>query len=58
MNPGRRTGRLGRAAREGAIEDRGGDPHWGLHAGYGARLAYGCNIGAYFGVASLLSLHG
>ena len=26
--------------------------------GYGARLAYGCNIGAYFGGIASFSLHG
>jgi uncharacterized membrane protein YedE/YeeE len=30
----------------------------GLIMGYGARLAYGCNIGAYLGGISSLSLHG
>lgn len=30
----------------------------GLLMGYGARLAYGCNIGAYLGGISTLSLHG
>jgi len=30
----------------------------GLLMGYGARLAFGCNIGAYFGGISSLSLHG
>jgi hypothetical protein len=30
----------------------------GLLMGYGARLAYGCNIGAYLGGISSLSLHG
>lgn len=30
----------------------------GLLMGYGARLAYGCNIGAYFGGVASLSLHG
>jgi uncharacterized membrane protein YedE/YeeE len=30
----------------------------GLLMGYGARLAYGCNIGAYFGGISSTSLHG
>jgi uncharacterized membrane protein YedE/YeeE len=30
----------------------------GLLLGYGARIAYGCNIGAYFGGISSTSLHG
>ncbi|TFB19509.1 YeeE/YedE family protein [Filobacillus milosensis] len=30
----------------------------GLFMGYGARLAFGCNIGAYFGGISSFSLHG
>ena len=30
----------------------------GLLLGYGARVAYGCNIGAYFGGISSTSLHG
>ena len=30
----------------------------GLFLGYGARVAYGCNIGAYFGGISSTSLHG
>ncbi|KGX92456.1 membrane protein [Pontibacillus halophilus JSM 076056 = DSM 19796] len=30
----------------------------GLLMGYGARLAYGCNIGAYFGGIASMSLHG
>ncbi|MET3697716.1 hypothetical protein SAMN05877753_104412 [Bacillus oleivorans] len=30
----------------------------GLMMGYGARLAFGCNIGAYFGGISSYSLHG
>jgi hypothetical protein len=30
----------------------------GLMLGYGARIAYGCNIGAYFGGISSSSLHG
>ena len=30
----------------------------GLMMGYGARLAFGCNIGAYFGGISSFSLHG
>lgn len=30
----------------------------GLMMGYGARLAYGCNIGAYFGGVASSSLHG
>ena len=30
----------------------------GILMGYGARLAYGCNIGAYFGGIASLSLHG
>jgi uncharacterized protein len=30
----------------------------GLMLGYGARLAYGCNIGAYFSGISSASLHG
>lgn len=30
----------------------------GLMLGYGARIAYGCNIGAYFGGISSTSLHG
>lgn len=30
----------------------------GILMGYGARLAYGCNIGAYLGGISSLSLHG
>jgi uncharacterized membrane protein YedE/YeeE len=30
----------------------------GLMMGYGARLAYGCNIGAYLGGISSMSLHG
>jgi hypothetical protein len=30
----------------------------GLMLGYGARLAYGCNIGAYFSGISSSSLHG
>lgn len=30
----------------------------GLLMGYGARIAYGCNIGAYLGGISSLSLHG
>ncbi|SET49740.1 hypothetical protein SAMN05421676_105104 [Salinibacillus kushneri] len=30
----------------------------GLLLGYGARLAFGCNIGAYFGGISSFSLHG
>lgn len=30
----------------------------GLLMGYGARLAFGCNIGAYFGGISSFSLHG
>jgi uncharacterized membrane protein YedE/YeeE len=30
----------------------------GLLLGYGARIAYGCNIGAYFGGISSSSLHG
>jgi uncharacterized protein len=47
------------------------DPHWhvaprsliaaiigGLLLGYGARLAYGCNIGAYFSGIASGSLHG
>ena len=30
----------------------------GLLMGYGARIAYGCNIGAYFGGIASFSLHG
>ena len=30
----------------------------GLLMGYGSRLAFGCNIGAYFGGISSFSLHG
>jgi uncharacterized membrane protein YedE/YeeE len=30
----------------------------GLFLGYGARLAYGCNIGAYFSGIASGSLHG
>jgi uncharacterized membrane protein YedE/YeeE len=30
----------------------------GLLLGYGARLAYGCNIGAFFGGVVSASLHG
>jgi hypothetical protein len=30
----------------------------GILMGYGARLAYGCNIGAYFGGVASFSLHG
>jgi uncharacterized membrane protein YedE/YeeE len=30
----------------------------GLMMGYGARIAYGCNIGAYFGGIASFSLHG
>jgi hypothetical protein len=30
----------------------------GLLLGYGARIAYGCNIGAYFGGIASTSLHG
>ena len=30
----------------------------GILLGYGARIAYGCNIGAYFGGISSTSLHG
>ena len=30
----------------------------GLMMGYGARLAFGCNIGAYFGGIASFSLHG
>ena len=30
----------------------------GLMMGYGARLAYGCNIGAYLGGLASGSLHG
>ncbi|MCX7602219.1 MAG: YeeE/YedE family protein, partial [Meiothermus sp.] len=30
----------------------------GLLMGYGARLAYGCNIGAYIGGVASFSLHG
>jgi len=30
----------------------------GLMLGYGARIAYGCNIGAYFSGVSSTSLHG
>ena len=30
----------------------------GLLMGYGARLAFGCNIGAYFGGIASFSLHG
>ena len=30
----------------------------GLLMGYGARLAYGCNIGAYLGGIASMSLHG
>ena len=30
----------------------------GLLLGYGARIAYGCNIGAYFGGISSTSMHG
>ena len=30
----------------------------GLLLGYGARLAFGCNIGAYFGGIASGSLHG
>lgn len=30
----------------------------GLLMGYGARIAYGCNIGAYFSALASLSLHG
>jgi hypothetical protein len=30
----------------------------GLFLGYGARIAYGCNIGAYFGGIASTSLHG
>ena len=30
----------------------------GLLLGYGARIAYGCNIGAFFGGVSSTSLHG
>jgi len=30
----------------------------GLLLGYGARIAFGCNIGAYFGGISSTSLHG
>ncbi len=30
----------------------------GILMGYGARLAFGCNIGAYFGGISSMSLHG
>ena len=30
----------------------------GLLLGYGARIAYGCNIGAYFGGIGSTSMHG
>jgi len=30
----------------------------GLLMGYGARLAFGCNIGAYFSAIASMSLHG
>ena len=30
----------------------------GLLMGYGARIAFGCNIGAYFGGIASFSLHG
>ena len=30
----------------------------GLGMGYGARLAYGCNIGAFFSGVASTSLHG
>ncbi len=30
----------------------------GLLLGYGARIAYGCNIGAYFGGIASTSMHG
>ena len=30
----------------------------GLSMGYGARLAYGCNIGAFFSGVASTSLHG
>lgn len=30
----------------------------GLMMGYGARLAFGCNVGAYFGGIASTSLHG
>lgn len=30
----------------------------GLLMGYGARIAYGCNIGAYFSAIAWTSLHG
>ena len=30
----------------------------GLLLGYGARIAFGCNIGAFFGGVSSTSLHG
>ena len=30
----------------------------GVLMGYGARIAYGCNIGAYFGGIASFSLHG
>ena len=30
----------------------------GMLLGYGARIAFGCNIGAYFGGISSTSLHG
>ena len=30
----------------------------GLLTGHGARIAYGCNIGAYFGGIASFSLHG
>jgi hypothetical protein len=30
----------------------------GLLMGYGARIAYGCNIGAFFSGVASLSLHG
>ena len=30
----------------------------GILMGYGARIAFGCNIGAYFGGIASFSLHG
>ena len=66
MNIGIMTGALSAAALAGRVAPRPRIPLaalaasviGGLMLGYGARLAYGCNIGAFFSGVASTSLHG
>ena len=66
MDAGIMLGALGAAAAAGRFAPAWRIPAWslaaailgGLMLGYGARIAYGCNIGAYFSGIASGSLHG